>query len=410
MEITTKNELKLYAFCMLIGGFAGAVIWTFLKVMSLGMEFFWEWLPDKLNFPFYTLIICTLGGIIIGIVRKKYGDYPEELPVVFGKLKKNKTYEYKNMLVLLITALLPLIFGSSVGPEAGMTGIIVGLCCWAGDNLKFAKTHSKEYSQIGTAVTLSILFHSPLFGIFSIEEDENLKDGKGGTNEFELSLSNKILLYGLAIGAGTGIYMVLSKIFGAGLHGFPSFTAPELNSKDFLMMIVYIICGLILALFYNLTHKLSECLVKKLPSIAKEALGGLFLGIMGTLIPALMFSGEEQMGILMTDYGKYLPLAMIGVAFLKVLLTNVCIQTGLKGGHFFPVIFAGVCLGYGVSLSVFSGGGHEVFAAAITCASLLGYIMKKPLAVTVLLFICFPIRMFLWIFLAAAIGARFHKA
>ena len=41
-------------------------------------------------------------------------------------------------------------------------------------------------------------------------------------------------------------------------------------------------------------------------------------------------SGEEQMGILMKEYMNYLPLALIGVAFLKILLTNLGIQSGLK--------------------------------------------------------------------------------
>ena len=92
------------------------------------------------------------------------------------------------------------------------------------------------------------------------------------------------------------------------------------------------------------------------------------------------------------------------VGIVKILLTNICISTGLRGGHFFPVIFAGVCMGYGLSMLIFPGGGHEVFAAAVITATLLGGIMKKPLAVTVLLFICFPIRLFFWIFIGAAVG------
>ena len=44
---------------------------------------------------------------------------------------------------MMIAALLPLLIGSSVGPEAGLTGIIVGLCYWAGENLKFAKSAYK---------------------------------------------------------------------------------------------------------------------------------------------------------------------------------------------------------------------------------------------------------------------------
>ena len=81
---------------------------------------------------------------------------------------------------------------------------------------------------------------------------------------------------------------------------------------------------------------------------------------------------------------------------------------GLKGGHFFPVIFAGVCLGYGIAMFVFpeAAAEHVVFGAAVVTAARLGGIMRKPLAVTMLLFLCFPVRMFLWIFLAAVVGSK----
>ena len=115
------------------------------------------------------------------------------------------------------------------------------------------------------------------------------------------------------------------------------------------------------------------------------------------------------MAELMESYHLYLPIMLIGIAFLKIIMTNVCIQFGLKGGHFFPLIFAGVCMGYGIAMFVFGqSGDHVVIAAAIVTAALLGGIMKKPLAVTMLLFLCFPIRLFVWIFLAAAIGSKCH--
>lgn len=243
-KVNVKNQLELWLFCALIGAVAGALVWTLLKIMSVGIEFLWEWIPNRTQIPFYTVIVCTVGALIIGVFRKKYGDYPEELETVMGKIKTEKRYEYKNMLIMMIAALLPLLMGSSIGPEAGLTGIIVGLCYWVGDNLKFAKQNAKEYSQIG-------------------------------------------------------------------------------------------------------------------------------------------------------------------MAFLKILMTNLCIQFGLKGGHFFLVIFAGVSMGYGIAM-IFCGtsGEHVVFAAAIVTASLLGGIMKKPLAVTMLLFLCFPVKMFVWIFVAAAAGSK----
>lgn len=434
-KIKIKNQLDLWLFCVLIGAVAGALVWVILKVMSLGMELIWTWIPGKISMPYYTLIVCTAGGVIIGVFRKIFGDYPEELETVMGKVKKEKRYDYSHMFIMIIAALLPLLIGSSVGPEAGLTGIIVGLCYWAGENLKFAKQHTREYSQIGIAVSLSVLFHAPLFGIFEVEEDseeflqsesaespnvsekiqpENSKEGESTKKESSpavtITKSSKIFIYGIALAAGTGIYAGLSALFGAGMSGFPSFDTVEIQRIDYVLMILYMICGCVLAYFYETTHAITEKIADKIPGIIKETLAGLLLGLIGMAVPAVMFSGEEQMEVLMRDYAGYFSIVLIAIAFLKVLLTNVCIQFGLKGGHFFPVIFAGVCMGYGVAMLCFGkDGSHVVFAAAIVTATLLGGIMKKPLAVTMLLFLCFPVKMFLWIFIAAAVGSKCSK-
>lgn len=326
-KIKIKNQLELWAFCAVIGTVAGALVWALLKIMASGTEMIWEWIPERIHIPYYTVLVCTVGGAIIGIFRKLYGDYPEDMETVMGKVKKEKRYEYKNMLVMMIAALLPLLIGSSVGPEAGLTGIIVGLCYWAGENLKFAKQHTKEYSQIGAAVSLSVLFHAPLFGIFEVEEDPDMQMA-------ELGKGSKIFIYGIALAAGTGSYAGLSALLGGGMSGFPSFDAVAVQRIDYVMMLVYMFCGCVLAYFYETTHTVTEIIAGKIPGVVKEILAGLCLGVIGMLIPAVMFSGEEQMGVLMKEYAGYMAIALIGVAFLKIILTNLCIQFGLKGGHF----------------------------------------------------------------------------
>lgn len=397
------NLTKLTAFCLVVGAVVGAIIWAFLKAMALGIAFIWETLPQQIGLPIllYTVLICTVGGFLIGLFRRKFGDYPEELDTVMGKVKTEKHYDYDNMLVMLLAALFPLMLGASIGPEAGLTGIIIGLCYWAGDNMKFAGVNTKAYSEVGTAVTLSVLFGSPLFGIFAVEEDD-------GEQIYQLTKSSKIFLYGLAIAGGMGAYMGLTAIFGAGMEGIPSFETALPGGWDFPMIIVYITAGCMLAWFYEATHKGFHHLSAKMPPVVGETAASLCLGVAGAFVPLVMFSGEAEMHELMHSFGDYLPWMLVGLAFLKVLLTNICIQMGLKGGHFFPLIFAGVCLGYGIAMFAFPGASadHVVFGAAIVTAALLGGTMRKPLAVTMLLFLCFPVRMFVWIFLAAVISGK----
>ena len=288
-NIKIKNQLELWLFCAIIGAVAGGLVWALLKIMAAGMNLIWEWIPEHFLLPYYTIVVCVIGAFLIGIFRKVYGDYPEEMETVMEKVKTEKHYDYKNMLVMMIAAVLPLLIGSSVGPEAGLTGIIVGMCYWAGDNLKFARQNTRNYSQIGAAVSMSVLFHAPLFGIFEVEEtsEEDLAT---------LTKGSKLFIYGIALAAGTGIYAGLSALFGAGLSGFPSFDMVELQRKDYLLMILYILCGLILAYFYQATHKLTGNISNRFPAVVREIFAGLCLGIAGSFLPALMFSGEEQMG------------------------------------------------------------------------------------------------------------------
>lgn len=134
MNVQKKNEIKYLGMCVILGGGIGFILWAFLKIMSAGITLIWDTIPELMNIPYYTIIVCTVGGLIIGLFRKKYGDLPEELDAVLGQVKENHRYEYKNMLSMLIAALLPLLLGASIGPEAGLTGVIVGLCYWVGGN------------------------------------------------------------------------------------------------------------------------------------------------------------------------------------------------------------------------------------------------------------------------------------
>lgn len=71
--------------------------------------------------------------------------------------------------------------------------------------------------------------------------------------------------------------------------------------------------------------------------------------------------------------------------------------------------FAGLALGAGTGiyllLSALLGTPMEGFPSFAE-AELSVADMKKPLAVTMLLFLCFPVKLFVWIFLGAVIGSK----
>ena len=83
-----KNTFLFILYTAILGAIVGVIIWIFLRIMNLGINLIWEKVPSALNFPLYTLLLCTFGGILIGFWKRKFGDYPEELNTVLGKVKK----------------------------------------------------------------------------------------------------------------------------------------------------------------------------------------------------------------------------------------------------------------------------------------------------------------------------------
>lgn len=411
MNKSISNEIKLGLLTVLLGAFCGAVIWLFLRLLGICTGLIWDALPERAGFEYLPVVICALGGLLAGLVRKRYGDYPEELHDVLGKIRNEKHYDYSRMGVILVSAFIPLVIGASVGPEAGLTGIIAGLCYWVGDNVKYAREHAEEYSRIGAAVTLGSLFHVPLFGIFAVEEDPD-DDGTLPS----IPKASRLLLYGLSAGAAWLVMKGLGSLLGEASEGFPSFDYAEPVISDFAMMLVYIPAGIVLYMIFAYSEKITGKAAGAVPPVARETVCGVLVGLTAVFIPIVTFSGEKQMGLLPETFLDYAPPALIGICILKLIMTALCIRFGLKGGHFFPLIFACSCMGFALAAIVFGSlagvsdtallTGHAVFAAAIVTAATLGAQMKQPIAVTMLIMICFPLRFILWIFIAAALAGR----
>lgn len=390
-----KNNVLLLLYTVILGSIVGAIIWAFLRIMNLGIEFIWDFIPSKIDFPLYTILVCAVGGLLIGLWKKKFGDYPEELGTVLGKVKKTGRYPYNNIFSTIISALLPLISGASIGPEAGLTGVIAGLCSWVGDKLKLYFKEVKELTQIGMSATLGSIFHSPLFGF--IEPIESDKD-------VVLPKTSKIVLYFTAILSSFGVFLLLGKLFG-GRAGLESLVTDKVDLWQYLYAIPLAAIGILAGYLYFLFKKLTFSLEQKFKkyTIIRGAVGGLLLGISGTILPLTMFSGEHQMSEVMSDAETIGAVMLIVIAVVKLLLTNICIDSGLKGGHFFPIIFCGVSIGCAMSLIL---GIDIVFSASIVTTALVGHTLKKPLATVLLLMIVFPVKL-IPIMLFAAIAAKF---
>lgn len=87
---------------------------------------------------------------------------------------------------------------------------------------------------------------------------------------------------------------------------------------------------------------------------------------------------------------------------VKLVLINLCVNLGWRGGNIFPIIFAGVCIGYSLAMLT---GAEPIFAVAVCVSALCGYIMRKPLTVIGVLLLCFPMTIIIPMATAAYVGS-----
>lgn len=407
-KITRKSLSIFVAFSVCLGAVAGAIVWALLKVMSIGIHLLWDVIPANFGNPIlYTFAVCLLGGLIIGLWQKKFGILPDTLDSVMADLKKNGTYPYNRLHILAVSALLPLIFGGSLGPEAGLTGIIVGLCCWIGDRLKYKGAEVRELAQAGIAATLGVIFNSPFVGIANNFENKDLEDdqteeiGAKGTMDLKKA---KMMVYVAAIIGGFGAMGGLGRLFGGGM-GIARFDRDiNITFDDWKWFLLFIIISVLCGMLYMLCNRITTALGEKIAKyrVISCMLAGLFLAALGLLFPWTMFSGEHEMSEMMQIWQEQSFSVLFLSSVVKLILINLCVNLGWRGGNIFPIIFAGTCMGFAMAMIT---GAEPVFAVAVCVSGLCGYIMRKPVTVIGVLLLCFPVTIIVPMAASAYVGS-----
>ncbi|WNY26989.1 chloride channel protein [Methanolapillus ohkumae] len=453
MNGSIKSNLVFALYALFLGAFTGIVTFLFLKLMNLGIQFLWVDIPSHIDFAYYPIVICLIGGLLVGITKKIYGNLPPTLSVVLLEAKESKRIEYKNLPVIVLCAFLPLIFGGSIGPEAGLAGILGGLCTWIGDHVKASAKTIQALSEIGMAATLGTIFGSPFFGVAkTVEEEEEANSlfiqkvetkkfksefhdtnsneksmhksefGKSEPNHFEsekfefeenfrqilkeeesfvLPKKSKIYLYLIAAIAGFGTYFLLSHWFPLG--GFYRYDSVSFGWNEILALVPLVLLGVFFAWIYSVFGYIIKIILRPLKNhkILTAILGGLALGILGMIFPYTLFSGEVQIGEMAANWMSLTALTLLLIVLAKLFLTRFCIMSGWRGGQIFPAIFAGMTLGYAVS-SIFPL--EPAFCAAIVSVSLVTVILKKPAATVILFVAFFPLGFLIPLTVAALIS------
>lgn len=395
-RVKAVNRTVFLISVLATGAIAGAFVWLILFLMDVGLGMIWDGMSSFFGVLF-PIGMCTIGGLVIALFARRYGNYPEDLPTVMAKVKHDGRYEYDKLGRMSVAALLPLIFGGSVGPEAGLTGVIAGLCAWVSDRMKRFGSDFKELTEAGVTATLSALFTAPLYGFAAgMEHDRQME-------QHEVSKKTRIVIYIFAIAGALGAMMLLSEYVGGGMS-LPHYEWDRVEIEEIAWMIPLSLVGALGGWLFSMSDALFGRLSDKAgDTIAKPVIAGLVLGVCGVVLPFTMFSGEAEITDLNGTWATISAVTLLATGIVKILATAMCVNMGWRGGHFFPIIFAGVSIGYGMAALT---GVDPVFSLCVVTAGLIGGVMRKPLMSVLLLFLCFPILAVIPMAISAFIGSR----
>lgn len=398
-EVKLANRTFFLLSVVFTGAIAGAAVWLILFVMDAGLTLIWDRMASWFG-RFYPIIMCLMGGAFIGLFCRRYGNYPEDLRAVMATVKRDGRYGYDKLGRMSVAAVLPLVFGGSVGPEAGLTGVIAGLCSWISDRMRCFGKDFRDLTEAGVTATMSALFTAPLYGFAAGVGGPRTDDG----NSLFRTRWGKALVCALAIVGAMVAFTMLSMYVGGGM-GLPHYDWVGIGTEELIWFIPLTVIGAVAGWLFCISDavlsRVSEAFGDR--PVLKPIVAGLILGVCGVVLPFTMFAGEtqaEQLGEVWMEMGAVL---LILTGMVKIVVTAMCVNMGWRGGHFFPVIFSGISIGYGMALA---GGIDYVFCICVVTAALVGGVMRKPVLATLLLFLCFPIIAVVPMLVAAFVGSH----
>jgi len=340
-RIQPRPYLKLLLLAALLGLVSAVITFIFLVLVNVGQTLIWEHAAQAVGVstPVFTLVICTVGGLLVGVLVKIFGDHSgifAEMMLEFGHTGR---FNYRHAPGIVITALASLVAGGSLGPEAPLADACGSLGTLTAEKLKFDERETRALGFSGLSGMLAAMLTSPFGGALL-----GLESARAGV-DYAWTLFPSLVSSAFA----TVAFVLLSGSFFGELYAFPDY---QPRFADLLLAVplglIGALAGAIFIILFKQLRKMMQPLIKHL--IVRGLIGGLGLGLAGALLPLTLFSGEEQTAILIKDAATLGVLMLIVLALVKLLITTLCLATGWKGGYIFPTMFAGTALGLAAHL------------------------------------------------------------
>ncbi len=364
--------IKLLALVVVLGLISALVTFAFMALVGVGTGAIWEQAAGALGMDtrLFTLLICALGGLLVGLLVKLFGDHNAIFAELMQEFGKTGRFDYRHAPGIVITAFVSLIAGGSLGPEAPLADACGGIGTLMADKLKLDEQETRTLGYSGVSGMLAAFITEPVGG--AILGLESAQGGTSGKQTYFWVLFPSLLASAVA----TVVFVLLSGAFFETLYQFPDY-APRL--VDLLYAAPLGLIGGIVGLLFMLSLQRLRLLMAPMKAhvVLRGLLGGLAMGLIGALLPLTLFSGEAETAELINNAAQIGVVMLVVLGLVKLFATSLLLVTGWKGGYIFPIMFASAALGLAASL-LFPGIPVAV-AVAATMAGALVAALRAPL-------------------------------
>tara|TARA_R110000796_G_scaffold74374_1_gene167117 strand:+ start:74832 stop:76049 length:1218 start_codon:yes stop_codon:yes gene_type:complete len=359
-----SRTFLLWAFLGLIGGLIAGLYWITLEFLTHEISLFEGWLVIPV------MVTC---GLLAGLVIHFIGD-PGEIHLIVNNIRFNKgKLDPKNNPSMILSSLLCVASGGSLGPEAPLVQVTGSTGSWLGKVFRLKGEELRSLSIAGMASGFTALFGAPLGGsLFSLE----ILHHKHAVEYYKAIIP--------ALVASCFSYVVFALVIQLGLGSTWNLSAYEYSGVfDFAYAVLFAVVATAVGWGFIYCTKFFKSLFEKrrLPIYIKTLIGGLLLGVISFYLPLTRYFGHHEINLLLTE-NLSLKL-LVAILVFKIIAIAVTVTSGWRGGFIIPLFFVGATLGLII---------HQLFPSLsltltiISCmAAINACVTRTPMSTTILL-------------------------
>lgn len=354
----------LWAVLGLFGGSISGTYWVVLMFLTDFLGGYQGWL---------VIPIMAICGLLAGLIIYFIGD-PGEMQLIVNNIRFNKgKLDPKNNPSMILSSLLCVASGGSLGPEAPLVQVTGSTGSWLGKIFRLKGEELRSLSIAGMASGFTALFGAPLGGsLFALE----ILHHKHAVEYYQAIIP--------ALVASGFSYIVFALIVHLGLGPTWHLPAYEMATVfDFAWAIFFAVIATFVGWGFIFCTKFFKNLFGKLktPIYVKTLMGGLLLGTIAFYLPITRYFSHFEIETLLV--GDFTIKFLVAVLIFKIIAIAITVTSGWRGGFIIPLFFCGTALGLLI---------HTIFPSInlsltiVSCmAAINACVTRTPMSTTILL-------------------------